>query len=86
MTPTEFCQLAMLDYERQWTAAAGHQERHPLRVKMELLRELTQQAGEADRFTRQLTEACAGDDPHRRLLCAELLPWWERVRDADPRR
>ena len=80
MTPAEFCQLAMIDYERQWAAAAGHQERHPLRVKMELLRELTQQAGDPEQFTRQLREACEGDDPYRRLLCAELLPWWERVR------
>ncbi len=49
---------------------------------MELLRELTQQAGDPEQFTRQLREACDGDDPYRRLLCAELLPWWERVRSA----
>lgn len=82
MTPAEFCQLATADYERQWTAAAGHQERHPLRVKMDKLAELTAQARDADEFTRLLTEGCASDDPIRSMLCGELGPWWERVRQT----
>jgi hypothetical protein len=82
MTPQHFCQLAMADYERQWAAAAGHQERHPLRVKMELLRELSQQAGDPEEFTRKLAEGCDSDDPLRNLLCAELSPWWGRVRPS----
>ena len=80
MTPQEFCQLAMADYERQWAAAAGHQERHPLRVKMETLRQISEQASDPDEFTRLLEEGCSSDDPVRVLLCADLVPWWRRVR------
>jgi hypothetical protein len=79
MTPAEFCQLAMVDFEQQWAAAAGHQQRHPIRVKMELLRTLTEQAGDPEQFTRLLAEGCTSDDPYRHLLCADLLPWWKRV-------
>jgi hypothetical protein len=79
MTPQEFCQLAMADYERQWAAAAGHQERHPLRVKMELLREITEQARDEADFTRLLVDGCTSDDPYRALLCADLSPWWNRL-------
>jgi hypothetical protein len=80
MTPEEFCQLAMADYERQWAAAAGHQERHPLRVKMELLRQITAQARDPDEFGRLLAEGCTSDDPFRVLLCADLSGRWERLR------
>ena len=83
MTPEAFCQLATADYERQWASAAGHQERHPLRVKMELLSQITQQARDADEFGRLLAEGCGADDPFRALLCADLYPWWERVRDCN---
>ena len=82
MTPQEFCQLAMSDYERQWAAAAGHQERHPLRVKMELLREVTQQADSPEEFGRLLAAGCSSDDPFRALLCAELSPWWQRLQQG----
>lgn len=80
MTPEEFCRLAMADYEGQWAAAAGHQERHPLRVKMKLLGEIAQQARDSDDFGRLLAAGCASDDPLHSLLCGELSPWWERVR------
>jgi hypothetical protein len=80
MTPEAFCHLAMADYERQWAVAAGHQERHPLRVKMDLLRQITEQARNPDDFGRLLAEGCTSDDPIRCLLCAELSPWWERLR------
>jgi hypothetical protein len=53
---------------------------------MELLRELTAQAGDPEQFTRLLVEGCAGDDPYRNLLCDDLLPWWERVRGSAARR
>jgi len=79
MTPEKFCQVAMAVYERQWAAAAGHQERHPLRVKIEQLRELTGQAADADEFERLLTEGCESDDAPRALLFAELQPWWQRL-------
>jgi hypothetical protein len=82
MTPEAFCNLAMADYERQWAVAAGHQQRHPLRVKMDLLRKLTEQARDADEFGRFLADGCRSDDPIYVLLCAELNPWWERLRAA----
>jgi hypothetical protein len=78
MTPKEFCQLAMADYERQWAAALGHQERHPIKVKMNALSELTEQARDAEEFGRLLGEACGGEDPIRALLCAELMPRWQQ--------
>ena len=82
MTPRHFCQLAMADYERQWAAAAGHQERHPLKAKMTALEEILQQASDADEFGRLLAEGCASEDPIRMLLCAELLPRWTEHRAA----
>ena len=82
MTPKEFCQLAMADYERQWAAAPGHQERHPLKVKMMALAEIMQQAKDPDDFGRLLAEGCDSDDPIRMLLCAELSPRWKECRAA----
>ena len=79
MTPTEFCQQAMLEYDRQWIAAAGHQERHPLRVKMQALESLMAEARDAAQFTRLMVEGRISGDPFRELLCNELLPWWERA-------
>lgn len=79
MTPQEFCDLAMAEYERQWAAAAGHQERHPLRVKMEHLKELAEQAQDPDEFSQILVEGSQSADPLRGLLCAELSPWWKRL-------
>ena len=79
MTSTEFCQQAMLEYERLWVAAPGHQERHPLRVKMRALESLMAEAGDAAQFTRLMVEGRTSDDPFRALLCNELLPRWERV-------
>jgi hypothetical protein len=79
MTPIEFCRHAMLEYERLWAAAPGHQERHPLRVKMQALESLMAEAGDAAQFTRLLVEGCASDDPFRALVCNELLPQWERA-------
>jgi len=79
MTPTEFCRHAMLEYERLWAAAPGHQERHPLRVKMQALESLMAEAGDAAQFTRLLADGCSSDDPFRQLLCNELLPRWEKA-------
>ena len=78
MTPREFCQLAMADYERQWSAAHGHQERHPIRVKMNTLAQLTEEANDPEDFGRLLKEGCASGDPIRGLLCEELYPRWQR--------
>ena len=79
MTPRQFCQLAMVDYERQWAAAAGHQERHPLRVKMAALEKLAQEAGDdPEAFGQLLSAGCGSDDPVRVILCDELLPRWQQ--------
>ena len=83
MTPTEFCQQAMLEYERQWTAAAGHQERHPLRVKMQALESLMAVEGSDPLLL-------AGQQELRASICAALdylpAPYadileWKYVRD-----
>ena len=79
MTPAEFCQQAMLEYERQWAAAAGHQERHPLRVKMRALESLMADLHDAPRFRQLLIAGRTGGDPFREMLCDELLPRWERL-------
>jgi hypothetical protein len=77
MSPTEFCQQAMLDYERQWAEASGHQTRHPLRVKMQALQALMAETDDPATFTRLLVEGRSGGDPFRELLCDELLPQWQ---------
>jgi hypothetical protein len=77
MDPRAFCQMAMADYERQWSEARGHQERHPLREKMRALSALVEQAEGPDEFRALLGDGCAGDDPIRALLCEELIPRWD---------
>ena len=69
----------MLDYERQWTEASGHQARHPLRVKMQALEALMSEAGDPLSFTRLLIEGRTCGDPFRELLCDELLPRWQQL-------
>ncbi|HYU21075.1 MAG TPA: hypothetical protein VEQ11_20490 [Chloroflexota bacterium] len=71
-----FCQMAMADYERQWSEARGHQERHPLREKTRALAALLDQATTAEEFGRLLREGCDGADPILALLCQELAPRW----------
>jgi hypothetical protein len=71
----------MAEYESQWSAAAGHQERHPLRVKMHALESLLNEATDSAHFTRLLSDGQSSDDPFHALLCAELEPRWEGCRD-----
>ena len=80
MTPNEFCHIAMAEYERQWSAAHGHQERHPLRVKMSLLAQIMDEAEDPEEFGRLLGGGCDSDDPLRVLLCNELYPRWQASR------
>jgi hypothetical protein len=82
MTPAEFCQQVMQEYERQWAAAAGHQERHPLRAKMRELEALMSEAGDAEQFGRLLEDGLVSAAPFRQLLCNELAPRWERQRSS----
>ena len=83
MDPRAFCQMAMADYERQWSEARGHQERHPIREKMRVLSELVDQAGSPEEFRRLLSEGCASDDPIRGLLCEELTGRWDALAAAE---
>jgi hypothetical protein len=77
MTPRQFCQAAMAEYEQQWSAAPGHQMRHPLKLKMTALEQLRNETDDPDTFGRLLAEGCRSDDPGRMLLCAELYPRWQ---------
>ncbi len=79
MDPIAFCHLAMADYERQWSEARGHQERHPIREKMRVLSQLLDQAPSAEEFRALLRAGCDGDDPIRALLCEELTPRWDAL-------
>ena len=83
MNAQQLCQVMLSDYERQWAEAKGHQERHPLRAKMELLRELSASAEPSTAFTALLDAGLASDDPLRAMLCAELKTRWERLRAGE---
>ena len=69
----------MSDLERQWTEARGHQERHPIRVRMELVRELGASAEAGQEITDLLGEGRNSEDPLRAALCEELAARWLAV-------
>lgn len=79
MDVQQFCRLAMADYERQWSEARGHQERHPIREKMRALAEITSEAANPEQFRTLLRAGCAGDDPIRALLCEDLAARWDAM-------
>jgi hypothetical protein len=72
MNPETFCELLMADYERQWALAAGHQERHPLRLKMERLREVMEQVHAGADLSRIVAEGRQSEDPALCLLSEEI--------------
>jgi len=67
----------MHEYERQWSRAGGHAVRHPLRLKMELLKSWCQQSWTAEQFEATLHAAQASEDIAQALLAEELLPLWQ---------
>jgi hypothetical protein len=79
MDVQEFCRLSMADYERQWSEARGHQERHPLREKMRVLSELADQSSRPECFRTDLAAGCSSDDPIRALVCEDLLARWDHL-------
>ena len=83
MDPRAFCQMAMADYERQWSEARGHQERHPIREKMRTLSDLVGRASTPEEFRALLRAGCDGDDPIRALLCEELAGRWDALSAAE---
>ena len=69
----------MHDYERQWSRAAGHSVRHPLRLKMERLQTWCDNACTPDEFEARLLQSQQSDDVGEELLADELLPLWRAV-------
>ena len=80
--PRVFCQSVMHEYERQWSRAAGHSVRHPLRLKMERLAGWCQDRLTPDEFEARLLEKQASEDVGEELLADELLPLWRAVRSG----
>ena len=85
MDARAFCRMAMAEYERQWSAARGHQERHPIREKMRVLSEMVEQTSSPEKFRALLREGCRGDDPIRALLCDDLAERWDALAAAEGR-
>ena len=70
----------MHEYERQWSRAAGHSVRHPLRLKMERLQSWCNESLTPEDFEARLREKQSSDDVGEELLADELLPLWRAVR------
>ncbi len=78
--PRVFCRAVMHEYERQWSHAAGHSVRHPLRLKMESLQAWCDDAITPDDFEAKLLHCQSSEDIGEELLADELLSWWRTVR------
>jgi hypothetical protein len=76
MDPLHFCKQMMAEYEEQWTEAHGHQERHPLKVKMEALGTVMERVRNGENLEQLIQGGCSGDDPLFYLLCADLRSRW----------
>jgi len=78
-TPGAFCRAVMHEYERQWSRAAGHSVRHPLRLKMERLQSWCDEACTPADFEQRLLASQHSEDLGDELLGDELLPLWRSV-------
>jgi hypothetical protein len=76
----------MREYEQQWSRASGHGVRHPLRLKMSALEELSAgpDVSTPTGFTATLDAALKSDEPGAALLAAELRPLWAATLAGDP--
>ncbi|HEY8475778.1 MAG TPA: hypothetical protein VIN09_02790 [Chloroflexota bacterium] len=88
MTPRQFLQHMMHEYERQWASALGHAPRHLLHEKMRaldtLIAETSSLKSDAE-FEDHLRRGCSSGDPLYGFLCEELLPLWQEAqRQGDP--
>jgi hypothetical protein len=72
----------MHEYERQWSRAAGHSVRHPLRLKMERLQAWCDETCSAEEFEARLAASQGSEDVGDELLADELLPLWRAVRSG----
>jgi hypothetical protein len=77
--PRVFCRAVMHEYERQWSRATGHGVRHPLRLKMERLAVLCENAPSSNDFDARLGELQQSSDIGDELLADELVPLWHTV-------
>lgn len=73
----------MHEYERQWSRAAGHSVRHPLRLKMERLQTWCDNTCSPEEFEARLIASQSSSDIGEGLLADELLPLWRAVRRGD---
>jgi hypothetical protein len=67
------CEQVKVELELNWQRAVGHQQRHPIGVKLraaEVLLDELRVAAEPHVLIEQGTES---DEPGRALLCEELL-------------
>jgi hypothetical protein len=80
--PGAFCLAVMHEYERQWSRAAGHSVRHPLRLKMERLKAWCDEAITPEEFETRLLECQKSSDVGEELLADELLSLWRAVRSG----
>lgn len=83
LQPRAFCRAVMHEYERQWSRAAGHSVRHPLRLKMERLKDWCDDACSPEEFEARLLASQASSDIGEELLADELLPLWRAVRKGE---
>jgi hypothetical protein len=74
--PQVFCRAVMHEYERQWSRATGHSVRHPLRLKMDRLALLCDEAPTVTDFEARLSVLQASTDIGDELLADELVPLW----------
>jgi len=77
--PQGFCKAVMHEYERQWSRAGGHAVRHPLRLKMEQLKNWCAESCSVEEFDARLQTAQTSEDIGESLLAEELLPLWRTV-------
>lgn len=72
----------MHEYERQWSRAGGHSVRHPLRLKMERLKDWCDAACTPEEFDARLETSRNSSDVGEELLADELLPLWRAARSG----
>ena len=72
----------MHEYERQWSRAAGHSVRHPLRLKMERLKSWCDETVTPEEFEARLLAARESSDVGEELLADELFSLWRAVRSG----
>ena len=80
--PNAFCRAVMHEYERQWSHTSGHSVRHPLKLKMERLQAMCDEACTPEDFEAKLLERQNSSDIGDELLADELLPLWRAVRST----